>query len=880
MEDVQGNKFRKEVIDFLKKQDYGSKSFGPLRSNQEGNESIANILMDIQSDQFQETNDVLGTLGKELSENLKDLNESALMGDAASQAILLDQLKAYQEMIPLLEESTAEQKEAKKKLSMLYSQSADAMKRNSKFYNRVVEGAKALMPGAAGILTAMTAKSPIAGAMVNFALEKFKSRQDKKDAAKEQAMKSLMKTFGTIGTSSSPTSPVKVPSEGFAPQSSESPGSSESEFQAGIEEGIIEELKLLNSKQMEELKEKLTELFDVTEQELGSIERIAQFLAPIVSDEAQMEAERQMDEQTGILRSISKSMEASKGNEKGNESKFSNGGLLGDLSDWKAALDIVKANALRLFTKMKVMGKLFGRWAIPVTLAIGIGKGLYDGVKKWMSGGSFIDALTTGLQSTGDLLLDIFTVGYGKEIKEWISQKGSFILDPIFSAYDSIVNFVSRTMSLVKDAIDGSVSAAESIVGGAVSLFKDIKDRGITDVLFDTIQGTDGSVAGATKRMEEATRKAEEKEKIRRIETALKANNDKEIAARIWAPVNPTSPTAAATPEQRAANAAAVKATSPVPLNGQGVTSVAAANTSSPVATSGKAQQSVSTSPVSAKGIQGELMNSLKAEGITDPTEMANVMAQVQAESGFVPRSEELNKYSPETLFRLYGAGNSGGNKVRFNTLNDAKALVAQGPEAVGNSIYGGRMGNAPDEGYKYRGRGLVQLTGKNNYEEYGKKLGIDLVNNPELANDPTIASKIAASYFSDKKKSGVDMGNIAAVGKSVGYAGGEAETNRRAGYAKEFESQIMTSGSAELATDVTPRAETNMKTLESATGQVKQAETVSRAQVESRNSTVNVKNTNIAGSSGGSGPPSGGTAGNNPRHVDPTIERFAPSLV
>jgi len=54
-------------------------------------------------------------------------------------------------------------------------------------------------------------------------------------------------------------------------------------------------------------------------------------------------------------------------------------------------------------------------------------------------------------------------------------------------------------------------------------------------------------------------------------------------------------------------------------------------------------------------------------------------------------------------------------------------------------------------DGVKYRGRGYIQLTGRNNYDEYGKKLGIDLVSNPDKALDPLIASQILAQYFKDR---------------------------------------------------------------------------------------------------------------------------------
>lgn len=211
------------------------------------------------------------------------------------------------------------------------------------------------------------------------------------------------------------------------------------------------------------------------------------------------------------------------------------------------------------------------------------------------------------------------------------------------------------------------------------------------------------------------------------------------------------------------------------------------------------------------------LQKQLASQGITDPKAVSNIMAQVQAESGGVSKSENLN-YSGAKLFELYGAGNKGGNKVRFKTMEEANAVAAKGPEAVGNMIYGGRMGNAADEGFKYRGRGLIQLTGKDNYAKFGKMIGVDLVTNPDLANDPQVAQQIAAAYFADKQKKGVDLSNIEAIGKAVGYAGGAAETAKRAQIAAGFQTQMAGGGvpspAATATRSVTPAAQTVQTTL------------------------------------------------------------------
>jgi predicted chitinase len=184
--------------------------------------------------------------------------------------------------------------------------------------------------------------------------------------------------------------------------------------------------------------------------------------------------------------------------------------------------------------------------------------------------------------------------------------------------------------------------------------------------------------------------------------------------------------------------------------------------------------------------IQHLVQQQLLAQGIRDPRAVANIMAQIQAESNFVPRSENLN-YSGSKLFELFGVGNRHGNRVRFRTMAQAEQVAALGPEVVGNMIYGGRMGNAATEGFKYRGRGLIQLTGKDNYKKYGKIVGVDLVSNPDRANDRDIAIKIAAAYFAQQKRLGVDLTDITAVGQAVGYATGPQETQRRAQIAQQF---------------------------------------------------------------------------------------------
>lgn len=158
------------------------------------------------------------------------------------------------------------------------------------------------------------------------------------------------------------------------------------------------------------------------------------------------------------------------------------------------------------------------------------------------------------------------------------------------------------------------------------------------------------------------------------------------------------------------------------------------------------------------QSVPEQIVDNLKRIGITDKDQQAAVLGSIEAESNFIPKEENLN-YSSKRLFELYGKGNKQNNKVRFQTEQDAQRVIDKGPSAIAEIIYGGRMGNtSPGDGYKYRGRGYIQLTGKENYERYGKKLGVDLVKYPELANDPAIAINIAAEYLKDR---GVKVDNV-----------------------------------------------------------------------------------------------------------------------
>lgn len=139
--------------------------------------------------------------------------------------------------------------------------------------------------------------------------------------------------------------------------------------------------------------------------------------------------------------------------------------------------------------------------------------------------------------------------------------------------------------------------------------------------------------------------------------------------------------------------------------------------------------------------------------------ELDDFLGQILHESAMLERIEEGFSYSAERLCSVWPS--------RFPTLADA-APYARNPEKLANKVYGGRLGNtAPGDGYKYRGRGLVQVTGYANYAAVAEALRIDLIGSPELLSDPDIALAASVAWW-ERKIPDSAMGNIVRVTKLV----------------------------------------------------------------------------------------------------------------
>jgi putative chitinase len=128
--------------------------------------------------------------------------------------------------------------------------------------------------------------------------------------------------------------------------------------------------------------------------------------------------------------------------------------------------------------------------------------------------------------------------------------------------------------------------------------------------------------------------------------------------------------------------------------------------------------------------------------GINTPLRVAHFLAQCGHESGGFRVTQENLNYSAKGLNGIF--------KKYFPTEASAAAYARQ-PQKIANKVYANRMANgseASGDGYKFRGRGYIQLTGRDNYTQFGKAIGVDIPSNPDLVSS-TYALASAAWFWS-----------------------------------------------------------------------------------------------------------------------------------
>lgn len=153
-----------------------------------------------------------------------------------------------------------------------------------------------------------------------------------------------------------------------------------------------------------------------------------------------------------------------------------------------------------------------------------------------------------------------------------------------------------------------------------------------------------------------------------------------------------------------------------------------------------------------------------QASSVNTPRRLCHFMGQVFVETaGFTVLEENLRYKDPQRLDMIFSA---------VKGRADAQGLIALGPEAIANRVYANRLGNgdeASGDGWRYRGSGYKQLTGRSNYRTIGGIIKLDIESNPELVRAPETAAQVAFAFWDASGCSPLaDAGDVEGITQKV----------------------------------------------------------------------------------------------------------------
>jgi predicted chitinase len=191
----------------------------------------------------------------------------------------------------------------------------------------------------------------------------------------------------------------------------------------------------------------------------------------------------------------------------------------------------------------------------------------------------------------------------------------------------------------------------------------------------------------------------------------------------------------------------------------------------------------------------GPIIGALLSAGITNVYAQRAILANVEKETGGNELEENLLKYKNTSNKRIREIFTKRVEKYSDSELDEIK----KDPYKFGELVYGKNtkigqsMGNTEEgDGYKYRGRGYIQLTGKNNYKEFSKAAGTDLIKNPDALLQPDVAAKVSAEFVKrGNGKKGLEFSNQQEANRAVTQAIGGAKLNLNEGYGAELLSKV-----------------------------------------------------------------------------------------
>lgn len=167
------------------------------------------------------------------------------------------------------------------------------------------------------------------------------------------------------------------------------------------------------------------------------------------------------------------------------------------------------------------------------------------------------------------------------------------------------------------------------------------------------------------------------------------------------------------------------------------------------------------------------IQGTCKAFDITSQHRIAGFLSQIGVESGGLSTLQENLNYKVDSILRMFGRHRITEDDARKFGRVDGGQKANQ--EMLANLLYGGEFGRKNlgntevGDGWKFRGRGLKQLTGRSNYKRCGDALGMDLIGEPDLLLEPVNAALSAGWFWSTNGLNAIaDTGNVVAMTKRI----------------------------------------------------------------------------------------------------------------
>lgn len=419
-----------------------------------------------------------------------------------------------------------------------------------------------------------------------------------------------------------------------------------------------------------------------------------------------------------------------------------------------------------------------------------------------------IEKIGAFFKSIGDWFVDKF--GF---IGEWFTNAFGFVgkivdkfkvmiegvKEALRNAYENIPEGLSFLKKYIPDSIVKFIGAKTEKEKEEEKKKEELQKKALANVVDDSreakklqqqqgeAQKAEAERADIPRRQEERQKKVDERDRVAALEKEKQyTGTDEIVRARLGLPEKAAAEMEVG-PEVTQARTPLAPTKTPAPAPQKAPS--AAPSAPSPAAKGGKEE------PVKTQGgTPGLIVEALKEAGINSPKAHANVLATVKAESNFKVQSENLNYSSADRIKSIFGPR-------RIPSTEFAQQFV-KNPEALANHVYKTTDGNSePGDGFKYRGRGFIQHTGKNQYAAISKATGVDLLSNPDALNSPEVAAKAIPWFFLGyKRMKPEDMDNMGKVNKAVGFAGGAEYAAKREESAKQIYAQMQSSPGTEVA--------------------------------------------------------------------------------